>query len=772
MKFRLLFIIGLLACSSLFAQQVARNMVVLEIGTGTWCTYCPGAAMGAHDLIANGKDVAVIKYHSGDSYANAASAARISYYNITGFPTSYFDGTLNYVGGSNTVSLYPQFLPMYNQRKAINSSFTIDVAGTNTGNTYTVTLSVKKVAAYTGTNLIVHLALTESNIAFPWQGQTHVHNAQRLMAPSQSGSPLSFTSGDMQIINLTFDKNPAWVTNNCELVAFVQDNSTKEILQGSKVALNALPTPLTVNFTSSSTSFCAPNSVNFTDQSTSATNWKWEFPGGTPSTSSVQNPSVTYSTPGNHDVTLTAWNSTRGNKVIKPAYIQVNSSPTAPGTPTGTAGFCVNPPNATYTTTGSTTATSYEWLLTPAAAGVVSPSGTSCSINWSDTYTGSAQVSVRGQNSCGFSTYSLPINVNINTAPGQPTAPTGPSSLCKNPLDSEYSTTGTTNVTDYIWEIMPYNAGYINPNWTLATVYWDDNFTGTATIRVRGVNGGCEGTWSESKSVIINPIPQVFNVTGGGSYCEGQTGLPVGLDNSENGTNYTLFLSGTATTNILPGNGSALSFGNQTPAGEYTVTGILNANTCQSNMQGNANITLKTVPAAPTQPAGPVTIYSLSTPSTTYSIGSVATAASYDWELTPASAGSLVNNGTNATITWDAIYLGNISLKAKAVNDCGASVYSESIQVNVFNTVGMPELPSDGCIIYPNPASGYFVIKSETNFISDVCLIDGLGKIVNNFGNIQINKNTKLDINDINHGIYQLRLTTDKGVKTFRLIVK
>ena len=34
-----------------------RNMVILEIGTGTWCQYCPGASMGAHDLLANGKTV-------------------------------------------------------------------------------------------------------------------------------------------------------------------------------------------------------------------------------------------------------------------------------------------------------------------------------------------------------------------------------------------------------------------------------------------------------------------------------------------------------------------------------------------------------------------------------------------------------------------------------------------------------------------------------------------------------------------------------------------
>ena len=50
---------------ALFGQTTRENVVV-EIATGTWCQYCPGAAMGADDLISNGHDVAVIEYHGGD----------------------------------------------------------------------------------------------------------------------------------------------------------------------------------------------------------------------------------------------------------------------------------------------------------------------------------------------------------------------------------------------------------------------------------------------------------------------------------------------------------------------------------------------------------------------------------------------------------------------------------------------------------------------------------------------------------------------------------
>lgn len=84
---------------SLRGQQVPRDQVVIEVGTGTWCQYCPGAVMGIEDLLANGYNVAAVKYHSGDSYQTSASIARINYYNITGFPTAWFDGVYNVVGG-------------------------------------------------------------------------------------------------------------------------------------------------------------------------------------------------------------------------------------------------------------------------------------------------------------------------------------------------------------------------------------------------------------------------------------------------------------------------------------------------------------------------------------------------------------------------------------------------------------------------------------------------------------------------------------------------
>lgn len=228
-----------------------RGMVILEIGTGTWCQYCPGAAMGAHDLITNGKAVGVIKYHNGDSFTNTYSNARNSFYGISGFPTAVFDGVQSVVGGSNTVSMYTTYLPIYDVRKAKNSAYSIEIYGQNSGLDYSLTLRITKHANVptSYSNLVLHLALTESEIPFNWQGQTMVHNAERLMVPNELGTPLDFSSGNVIDINLNFTKNAAWILANCELVSFIQNLDGKEILQGTKVALEEL-SPLPVELTS------------------------------------------------------------------------------------------------------------------------------------------------------------------------------------------------------------------------------------------------------------------------------------------------------------------------------------------------------------------------------------------------------------------------------------------------------------------------------------------------------------------------------------------
>lgn len=83
--------------------------------------------------------------------------------------------------------------------------------------------------------------------------------------------------------------------------------------------------PPAVDFSANNTNIVEGQTVLFTDLSqNSPTSWAWVFEGGTPGTSSSQNPSVVYNTPGTFNVTLTATNQFGQGTLTKTGYIVVN----------------------------------------------------------------------------------------------------------------------------------------------------------------------------------------------------------------------------------------------------------------------------------------------------------------------------------------------------------------------------------------------------------------------------------------------------------------
>lgn len=239
----------ILALLALVSSVIAlpRELVVVEVGTGTWCQYCPGAAMGCHDLLTNGHPVAIIKNHNGDSYANTYSNARNTYYGITGYPTARFDGLNPSVGGSATASLYSSYLPKVTSRMAVASHYTLSATGNQNGLNYNINVVVDKPEEDTNTNVVLHAVVTETNIPQVWFNQTHVDNVCRLMVPNQNGTPVNLATGGSVTIPLAFTTQAAWNVGNLELVIFLQNTTTKEILQGKKYPLAGLTGALPVS---------------------------------------------------------------------------------------------------------------------------------------------------------------------------------------------------------------------------------------------------------------------------------------------------------------------------------------------------------------------------------------------------------------------------------------------------------------------------------------------------------------------------------------------
>lgn len=96
-------------------------------------------------------------------------------------------------------------------------------------------------------------------------------------------------------------------------------------------SLNASAQNVIANFsvaTGSSPTGCLPLTVAFTDQSTgNPTSWLWDF--GNSNTSTLQNPSATYTNPGTYTVKLTVANATSADSITRIDYITVFAKPVA-----------------------------------------------------------------------------------------------------------------------------------------------------------------------------------------------------------------------------------------------------------------------------------------------------------------------------------------------------------------------------------------------------------------------------------------------------------
>lgn len=110
-------------------------------------------------------------------------------------------------------------------------------------------------------------------------------------------------------------------------------NTIHSSLTACGYTLPALPGPPVAAFSADNETICLDtnNTVNFSDETVpNATTWAWTFEGGTPATSTDQNPTVTYAADGTYDVTLVATNSFGSDSVTLTDFISVVSGAACP----------------------------------------------------------------------------------------------------------------------------------------------------------------------------------------------------------------------------------------------------------------------------------------------------------------------------------------------------------------------------------------------------------------------------------------------------------
>ncbi|WP_321423205.1 PKD domain-containing protein [uncultured Methanobacterium sp.] len=326
------------------------------------------------------------------------------------------------------------------------------------------------------------------------------------------------------------------------------------------------------SFTANATSGTAPLDVQFMDTSSNnPTTWFWDFGDG--ATSTAQNPTHTYTTPGTYTVTLTVTNSAGNNTIITTSYITVlnNTAPNVTATPdagiyntTQTVTLTSDQPGSTiyYTTDGSDPTNASNSNRVPYSNPI--PINTTTNLNYAAVNTGG--VGSSRYNKTYVIDSSIPT-VTVNPEGGNFNS-TQSVTLTTVDLDTNTTTYFTTDGTD--------------PKNSSTRVVYSTPFEVNTSITLRYVAVDAAGNWSPDYSQTYNitiATPPVASFTSNAT--TGAAPLTVQFnDTSSNSPTSWLWDFGDNTTST-----------EQNPTHTYTSAGTYTVTLTATNSAGNNTFT-------------------------------------------------------------------------------------------------------------------------------------------------------------------------------------
>jgi PKD repeat protein len=599
----------------------------------------------------------------------------------------------------------------------------------------------------------------------------------KLYGKGDKSTPSLITSVGTMTAAYTPTANAQWRRDSISLAAYVGQPSVYlkfESVSGwgnylwlDNINVKYIPTsiPPVANFSVSSTK-CVGSPITFTDlSSNSPTSWAWSFPGGTPSTSTAQNPSVAYTAAGTYTATLMSASSS-GTSTAVSQTIAVIAKPVVASTSTsvcaGSSATITASGASTYVwSSGATTAalaatptinTSYTVIGTAAtgctnsavgtlsvtALPIVAATSTAICIGGSATLTGS-----------GASTYSWNTGATTSTISVTPTTNTSytvtgtATSGCKNTAVGSVNVNALPNVTVTSATICAGSTGTLMASGA-STYAWNTGATGANLVASPTSNTNYTVTGTSAAGCVKSAIATI--VVGS---------APVITVNSSTicaGSTATLSASGVNSYTWSTGANTSAITSNPTSTTVYTVSGNLVG--CSTGASQTATITVNTLPAVSLAPISQLCVNSspvmlMGSPSNGTYTGAGVSGSMFD----PSMSGS----GTF-----------NIMYYYTDANNCSNSA---SQPASVSLCTGLAEAFNASTIsIYPNPAKDVVYVNLNTLSLDNTTieLYDAIGKLVVSQKVVDII--SIIPLTDLAKGMYSIRIIADSHQVVKRII--
>jgi|WetSurMetagenome_2_1015567.scaffolds.fasta_scaffold76163_2 thiol-disulfide isomerase/thioredoxin len=250
--------------------------VLLEIFTGSSCPPCVAADL-ATDLLMqrfDKSDLAVLMYHEHiplpDPMTTAQTQDRFGYYEGIGVPTLGIDGRAGMGGGDRdkAAELFGAFTREIERKLELAPEARIRLDGSLSGSTVSVKVAVSELRTRSK-SLRLHVVLAEKKLRYSGENGIRFHPmVVRSMASTAAGLGLPITNGESQSFAMVFDlkaiaarikkqlddyeaggrggetftftdKKYEMDPKSLVLVAFVQDDASREVLQSASIDLEA-----------------------------------------------------------------------------------------------------------------------------------------------------------------------------------------------------------------------------------------------------------------------------------------------------------------------------------------------------------------------------------------------------------------------------------------------------------------------------------------------------------------------------------------------------
>ena len=260
---------------------------------------------------------------------------------------------------------------------------------------------------------------------------------------------------------------------------------------------SSIQSPPVASFTSTPTgSACTGQIIQYTSTTTgSPSSYSWTFFGGTPSTSTLQNPTVTYSSAGTYSVSLTATNSIGNNTSNQTNYITINQTPSITGTtPASRCG------NGTVSLSANSSTGTISWYAasTGGTALVTGATFTTPSISTNTTYYVEA-----ASNGCASERIAVLATINTDPTVINP----GTQTICLGNSSNQINFTGNSGSTSYNWTNNNSSIG-LNASGSGNIPSFTPTASGTSLITVTPTLGSCSGN-PITFSINVNQVPVV-----------------------------------------------------------------------------------------------------------------------------------------------------------------------------------------------------------------------------------------------------------------------